>query len=389
MRDVVVVGASLAGLRAAEALRRAGFDGRLRLIGEEVHAPYDRPPLSKTFLLGDATPDSIRLRQSADLDAEWLLGCRADRLNGEGRSLLLADGSTVTYDGLVIATGSTPRLLPGLPAAAPGLHVLRTLDDAAALRAELAGSPRVVIVGGGFIGSELASTCRSLGLDVTVVTPIPLLVTALGPLSVAASTRARDHGVRIVELGVTGVEVSERVTGVRLSDDNVLPADVVVIAVGAVPAADWLEGSGATVRDGVVCDETLAVEGLSGAVAAGDVAQWPHPALAGKLLRLEHWTNATDQATAAARRLLDNAAPAYAPVPSFWSDQFGVRLQGVGLPPLADDVVTVDGDPAGDNFLAEYRLEGRLVGAVGAGSPKALVPYRRELAQRFLVPLTS
>lgn len=382
--EIVIVGASLAGLRAAETLRRQGFDGRLTLIGDELYAPYDRPPLSKGFTGGTVKPEGIVLRQSPGLDARWLLGRRAAGLDAERHEVRLEGGETVGYDGLVVATGATPRRLPGMPDHAPGLHVLRTLDDAVALRAELRPGARVLIVGAGFIGAELASTCRDLGLEVTVVTPLPMMVTALGRLSESAAKRARRHGVRLVEgVAVSGVEVDERVRGVRLESGESVEADVVVVAVGVVPCTEWLAGSGAELGDGVICDETLAVRGVNDAVAAGDVARWPHPALEGGLLRLEHWTNAAEQAAAAATRLLKGPGRRCAPVPSFWSDQFGVRLQGVGLPGLADEVVLVDGDASGDRFVAEFRRDGELVGAVCAGSVKALLPYRRQLVAAY------
>jgi 3-phenylpropionate/trans-cinnamate dioxygenase ferredoxin reductase subunit len=391
VRDVVVVGASLAGLRTAEALRREGFDGRLVVVGEENHPPYDRPPLSKAFLSTELGSEDLHLRQSADLRAEWLLQRSVRRVDQREQTVALSDGSSLHYDGLVIATGAAPRRLPGIDLSIPGVHELRTVDDARSLRDELSGVPRVVIVGGGFIGAELASTCRGLGLDVSVVTDLPLLATALGSLAGAATARARDHGVRVVDTAmVTGLATGDRVAGVVLSDGRTIPADVVVVAVGAVPRTSWLEGSGAILDNGVVCDETLAVRGLPSAVAAGDVARWPHPALGGALLRIEHWTNAVEQAAAAARRLVHGAAPAHAPVPSFWSDQFGVRLQGVGLAHCADEVIVVDGEPAGDQFLAEYRRRGEVVGAVvaGAGGAARLLPYRRDLVGRLRTPVS-
>jgi 3-phenylpropionate/trans-cinnamate dioxygenase ferredoxin reductase component len=385
LRRVVVVGASLAGLRAAETLRRKGFTGELTLVGEEAHPPYDRPPLSKGFAAGAVSVEALRLRQVADLDATWRLGERAVSLDPRARVIGLHDGAQLPYDGLVVATGARPRRLPGLPDQARGLHMLRTLDDAVRLRTELVGGARVVIVGGGFIGAELASTTRELGLSVTVVTPLPMMVTALGPLAEAAAERARRHGVEVVEgVGVTGVVVDDgRVRAVELSDGSTVAADVAVVAVGVIPNTDWLIGSGVRIESGVVCDATLAVCEAPDVVAAGDVACWPHPALRGELLRLEHWTNATEQAAAAAERLRTGSGSAFATVPSFWSDQYRIRLQGIGLPGRADSVDVVDGDPAGDRFVAEYRRDGELVGAITAGSVKALLPYRRELMRRF------
>ena len=388
LRRVVIVGASLAGLRAAEAVRRLGFTGELTVVGEEKHLPYDRPPLSKTYLGGTVDREQLTLRQRSGLAVTWRLGQRAAALDGARRTVRLDSGEELAYDGLVVATGATPRRLPGAPAAAAGLHLLRTIDDAQALRDELIPGARVVIVGGGFIGAELASTARGLGLDVAVVTPLPFMAGALGRLSAAAATRARRHGVGLHEgVGVDAIELDtcrdgrSRVRGVRCDDGILLPADVVVVAIGVVPATDWLAGSGLKLDGGVVCDATLAAVGLDGVVAAGDIARWPHPALDGELVRLEHWTNAVEQGAAAASRLLRGpAAPAFGPVPSFWSDQFGIRLQGVGFPGRADEIEVIAGDPAGDRFVAEYRRAGRLVGAVCAGAVQELLPYRRRLA---------
>jgi NADPH-dependent 2,4-dienoyl-CoA reductase/sulfur reductase-like enzyme len=381
---VVIVGASLAGLRSAEALRRKGFTGELILVGDEVHPPYDRPPLSKEFTAKAMSAESLHLRQNPSLDATWQLGIPATSLDAAAHMVTLGDGAELGYDGLVIATGATPRRLPGLPETAPGLHHLRTVDDALRLRADLVPGARVVVIGGGFIGAELASTCRELGLPVTVVTPLPMMVSALGQLSEAAAQRARRHGVEVIEgPGISAVEIDDRVRSVELTDGTRLSADVVVVAIGVRPAVDWVAGSGVLIDSGVVCDDNLAVRGVADAVAAGDVACWPHPALDGELLRLEHWTNAAEQATAAADRLLTGGGRPFAPVPSFWSDQYGVRLQGVGLTGRADEVAVVDGDPSGDQFVAEYRRAGELVGAISAGDVRALLPYRRELVKRF------
>jgi 3-phenylpropionate/trans-cinnamate dioxygenase ferredoxin reductase subunit len=384
LRRVVVVGASLAGLRSAETLRRKGFTGELILVGDEVHPPYDRPPLSKEFTAQALAAESLHLRQSATLNATWQLGVPAVALDVAAHVVTLADGLELDYDGLVIATGAAPRRLPGLPESAAGLHHLRTLDDALRLRADLVPGARVVVIGGGFIGAELASTCRELGLSVAVVTPLPMMVTALGELSWAAAARARRHGVDVFEgRGIAAVDIDARVRGVELTDGTTLAADVVVVAIGVTPSVGWLAGSTVPIESGVVCDSTLAVLGVPDVVAAGDVACWPHPALDGELLRLEHWTNATEQAAAAAERLRTGSGQPFAPVPSFWSDQYGVRLQGVGLTGRADEVTVVEGDPSEDRFVAEYRREGELIGAISGGDVRALLPYRRELVKRF------
>jgi 3-phenylpropionate/trans-cinnamate dioxygenase ferredoxin reductase subunit len=382
MRRIVIVGASLAGLRSAEALRREGFDGLLTVIGDEPHLPYDRPPLSKGILTGAVAPSELALRQQLDLDVNWLLGDPVRQLDPASRVVRLARAGAVPYDGLVAATGASPRALPGVPPTLQGVHVLRKLEDAVRLRDVLAARPHVVIVGGGFIGMEVASQCRDMGLEVTLVTPDPVLGRALGALSWSAEQRARDHGVDVrTPCGVRSLKGRDHVEEVVLDDGERIAADVVVVAIGAVPATGWLGELGLDLSAGLLCDSSLAVVGLENVVAAGDVARWRHPAYGGAAIRSEHWSNAGEQAVAAAERLLrgHGVAP-HASVPSFWSDQFGVRLQGVGHPDLADEVVVVDGHPAGERFVAEYRRSGRLVAALVSGTPRTLLPYRRELA---------
>ncbi|MBO0893977.1 MAG: FAD-dependent oxidoreductase, partial [Acidimicrobiales bacterium] len=333
---VVVVGASLAGVRSAEALRRHGFDGSLVVVGAESHfPPFDRPPLSKEVLAGHWEPERGRLRVAADLDAELVLGRRAVGLDLGQRRLALDDGEEVGFDGLIVATGCSPRRVGGESAALEGVHVLRTIDECLALRAELDHSPRVVVVGAGFIGSEVAATCRRRGLEVTVVEALPLpLVGVLGPqMGEVMAGLHRDHGTKL-RLGVGVVEFAgrERVEEVVLSDGSRLAADVVVIGVGVAPETGWLAGSGLSLDNGVVCDEWCAAVGADRVVVAGDVARWPNP-LFGRHLRVEHWTNAVEQADAAARRLVagQDGTPPFAPAPYFWSDQYDAKVQFVGM----------------------------------------------------------
>src|SRR5262245_38431564 len=313
---------SLAGLRAAEALRRDGYDGRIIAIGDESHLPYDRPPLSKELLAGAWEPDQLILRKQGvdDLELDWRLGARAVGLDVGAREIELHDGERVAFDGAVLATGSTPRLLPNQPAL-PGVFVLRTLDDALALREMLEARPKVVVIGAGFIGSEVAATSRMRGLDVTVLEALPQpLVRGLGPeLGAVLAAVHRDHGVDLrTNVMVERIEGDNAVKGVRLTDGNLVEADVVVVGVGVVPQTAWLEGSGLTLDDGIVCDETcLAAPGI---VAAGDVTRWPNPLFGRDTMRLEHWTNATEQGVHAAQRLLagDGSGEAFAPVPFVW-----------------------------------------------------------------------
>jgi NADPH-dependent 2,4-dienoyl-CoA reductase/sulfur reductase-like enzyme len=392
---VVVVGASLAGLRAAETLRREGYDGRLVLVGAEAHEPYDRPPLSKQVLAGEVDVDRIALRPAGydDLDLELRLGERAVALDAGAREVTLAaDGrgpsEVIGFDGLVVATGAAPRRLPSMvDAPVPdGVFVLRSLDDALALRDRLAARPKVVVVGAGFIGSEVAATCRMRGLDVTVLEALPApLVRGLGPiLGAVCGELHRDHGVDLrLNVGVEGFEGAGRVERVRLDDGGTVDADVVVVGVGVAPVTDWLDGSGLTVDNGVVCDATLLA--APGIVAAGDVARWPNPLFDGEVTRLEHWTNASDQGVAAARRLLhgDAAAPeAFAPVPFVWSDQYDRKIQTAGQFRGDDVMEIVHGSLEERRFVAVFGRAGRLVGTLGFSMPAKLMQYRRMIAER-------
>ncbi len=387
MRTVAIVGTSLAGLRAAETLRREGFDGRVVAIGAEPHLPYDRPPLSKELLRGDWEPDQLVLRKQGvdDLDLDWRLDARAVALRTDAHEIELHDGERIAFDGLVIATGARPRVLANQPNLA-GLFTLRTLDDALALRELLGARPKVVVIGAGFIGAEVAATCRTRGLEVTVLEMLAQpMVRGLGPeLGAVIAGVHRDHGVDL-RLGVQ-VEAIEgdgggQVRGVRLGDGTVVAADVVVVGVGVVPETAWLEGSGLTLDNGVVCDETcLAAPGI---VAAGDVARWPNPLFDGTPMRLEHWTNATEQGVHAARRLLGHNEP-FAPVPFVWSDQYDRKIQTVGVVSAdADvDVHIAHGTLADRQFVALFGRGGRLSGALGFNRPRMVMQYRRIIADR-------
>jgi NADPH-dependent 2,4-dienoyl-CoA reductase/sulfur reductase-like enzyme len=383
---VVVVGASLAGLRACETMRTEGFTGSISLIGDEEHLPYDRPPLSKKLLAGEWEPDRILLRKPEAVDELGLdlrLGCRAVGLDLDGRAVHLADDSVVPFDGLILATGSRPRRLPGQDAV-QGVRELRTLGDSLALREVIAdGTARLVVVGAGFIGLEVAATAHALGCSVTVLEAAEApLIRGLGTAMGRATTSLHD-GIAI-RCGVT----IERLLadGVRLAGGDWVPADVVVVGVGVAPATEWLAGSGLELGDGVVCDPTLCA-GVAGVYAAGDLARWPNE-LYGEEMRVEHWTNAAEQGAAAAHNLLATAvggdATAYAPVPFFWSDQAPHRIQLLGRGGDDDDieVEVAVGAPAAGRFLALYGRRGRLLGALGINAPRLVMPYRPLLASR-------
>lgn len=382
MRSIAVVGASLAGLSAARALRGQGFDGRLTLIGTERHRPYDRPPLSKDFLAGRMSEADLALEaDDEDLGAEWRLGVTATGLDPRERGVLLGDGTSVRADGLVIATGAAARSLPG-NGGFGGVHTLRSLDDARALRADLVQGRRLVVIGAGFIGAEVASTARELGLDVTVVETAPTpFAGALGAeMGTVVASLHGDHGVRLIcGVGVRGLTGADRVDGVLLDDDRVLPADVVLVGIGARPNVEWLEGAGFQLANGVVCDAGGAT-GVPGVVAVGDCAAWFDPAL-GQHHRVEHWTGALQRPAAAAVTLLSGGTTVPDPPrsPYFWSDQYGMKIQFVGHARPGDAVTVEEGDVAGRSFLAVYRRQDRPVAVLSMNQVRLFARWRRRL----------
>ncbi|WP_236792141.1 NAD(P)/FAD-dependent oxidoreductase [Amycolatopsis sp. GM8] len=388
MNDLVVVGASLAGLRAVEAARAAGFGGRITLIGAEPHLPYDRPPLSKQFLdevaAGADEPSTVFHDEAHfvdELGVTLRLGEAATALDPAGRRVILG-ADTVPYDAVVIATGAHARTLPAGRGLA-GVHALRTVDDAHSVRRAMDTAERVVVIGAGFIGSEVAASARKRGLPVTIVEALATpLVRAVGPeLGLAIAQLHAKHGTDLrCGAGVERLLGEEKVTGVRLTDGTELPADLVVVGVGADPATGWLEGAGLTLDNGVVCDEYLCA--APGVYAAGDVARWHNP-LFGRLQRLEHWTSAAGQGEAAARNALDpeNAKP-YLTVPYFWSDWYDSKIQFVGIPD-ADETRVVDGDVTADRrWIALYRQGDRIVGALAVNGQADIMKYRRLISER-------
>jgi NADPH-dependent 2,4-dienoyl-CoA reductase/sulfur reductase-like enzyme len=385
--SVVVVGASLAGLRAVEELRRLGYDGEVSVVGAEEHEPYDRPPLSKELLAGETGVDELALRRQPldELGAEWHLGRRATALDVAARRVTLDDGTTLTATrGVVVATGANPRHLPGAHEVA-GIHVLRTVDDCIAIRTDLDRAPgHVVVVGAGFIGAEVAATCRARHLDVTVLETLPTpMVRGVGPVigDVLAALH-REHGVDLrTGVAVDGFDGHRRVERVRLADGTTIDADVVVIGVGVTPCTGWLDDSGLDIDNGLRCDESLLA--APGVVAAGDVCRWPNARFGGELMRLEHWTNAAEQGVAAATRLLasDEAVEAFAPVPFVWSDQYDVKIQVAGHVRGDDEIALVDGSFDEFRFAVAVGREGKLVGAIGFGRPRVVMQYRRMIAE--------
>ncbi|SHH62444.1 NAD(P)/FAD-dependent oxidoreductase [Streptomyces sp. 3214.6] len=382
MRTVAVVGASLAGLSAARSLRKQGYDGRLVVIGDETHRPYDRPPLSKEFLAGTLGEAELSLEaDDEDLRAEWLLGVRATGLDRSERAVRLADGREVRADGIVIATGAAARTLPGTEGLA-GVHALRTLDDARALRDELARGGRLVVIGGGFIGAEVASTACALGLDVTVVevAPTPLAGPLGATMGAIVSALHTDHGVRLLcGVGVKGLSGESRVDAVLLEDGRSVPADIVVVGVGARPCVDWLAGSGVELDNGVKCGADGRTA-LAGVVAVGDCANWYDPR-AGAHRRVEHWTGARERPDAAVAVLLAGGAvePGVPRPPYFWSDQYGVKIQFAGHAAGADSVTVEEGAADDRNVLAVYRRAGHPVAVLGMNQPRLFTRWRKQL----------
>ena len=389
-RTIAVVGASLSGLRAAQELRTQGYDGGIVLIGAEPHLPYDRPPLSKDYLLGTIGLDDLALADRADLDsldAQWRLGVPAERLDTTGGRVVLATGEEIPADGIVIATGGVPRRLPAADGLL-GVHVLRSVDDADLLRAELTGGAgTVVVIGAGFIGAEVAASCRALGLDVTIVeaTPVPL-AGALGPElgAVCAGLHATNGVPLLTGATVVGWRSTDdgagrpRVTAVELSDGTVLPADVVVVGVGMRPATDWLADSGLFLDGGVHTDAGYVTD-RPNIVAVGDVAR-PYNPRTGRNARREHWTDASDGPAIAVRNLLAGRTVAEVGKPSyFWSDQYGTRIQFAGAAEPSDEVRFLDGDPADGRFVATYHRGEATTAVLAMNNPRLFTRVRRQL----------
>jgi NADPH-dependent 2,4-dienoyl-CoA reductase/sulfur reductase-like enzyme len=388
---IVIVGASLAGLRAAETLRKEGFAGELVLIGDEADPPYDRPPLSKHVLAGRLAVEHTGLAELHEVHADWRLGVAASRLDVREHQVELSDGRSMEFDRLLITTGTRARQWPNpAEAALYGIFTLRTRDDARALHARLAAGPdRVLIVGAGFIGSEVASVCRELGLPVTVVDR------ALAPVSGALGQVAGQlianlyfkHGVDLrggVAVSSLEGDSQGRVRRANLSDGSALDVDALVVALGAIRNVEWLEDSGlAADGRGVVCDAACRAVDEDGMVCddvfvAGDVARWPHRLYDNQLLAVEHWSNAVEQASTAAHNMI--CAPrdrrAHTVLPAFWSHQFGVNIKSIGVPSFAEEVILTQGSVDEHRFVAAYGHHGRLVAAVSFNLALRLPAYQ-------------
>ena len=381
---IVVVGGSLAGLRAVQGLRELGFGRAVTVIGEEALPPYTRPPLSKAVLRGTAELGDLLFDVPESLDVQWRQGAAAMALDRSARTVTLAGGEAVPWDGLVIATGAKPRI-PAIPGVGRrGAHFLRTFADAQALRADLVPGARLTVIGAGFIGCEIAASARGLGLAVTVIDPAdtPLSRILGRELGMAVADLHRANGVEfLLGRSVIAIAGSDRVEGVLLDDGRRIETDVVTIGVGSVPATDWLAGSGLNLANGVMC--TAACRAIGGAgriVAAGDVANWPHEGYAGQRMRIEHWTQAGEQADAAAAALLAPARTTpFRPVLSLWSDQYGRKLQVLGAPWLGTRTEVVDGSLPAWKFFALSWDGPRLMGTMGMGMPGKVAGSRGQV----------
>jgi NADPH-dependent 2,4-dienoyl-CoA reductase/sulfur reductase-like enzyme len=393
---IAIVGASLAGLRAAEALREKGFNGSLTIIGDEAHEPYDRPPLSKQVLKGWVPADHTKLPRLRRVDAEWKLGVAAVALDRINHVVKLANGEEVGYDRLLIATGTRARPWPN-PAegALQGVFTVRTVEDAAGLAAALKARPkRVLIVGSGFVGSEIASVCRDLDLPVTVAErgKGPLMGALGGVISEIAAGMMRDAGVDLrTSVAVERLEGDDagRVRHAHLSDGTVLDVDVVVASLGSIRNVEWLEGAGlAAGQWGLACDAGCRAFDINGVVTdhifvAGDVARAPHVLYDYEFMSQEHWDNAVFGARVAANNMihLEVGRRPHLPLPSFWSGQFGVNIKSVGVCSFGDEIVFTQGSPAERRFAAAYGKRGRIVGAVTFNHGKWL-PYYASLIEK-------
>jgi len=384
---LVVVGASLAGLRAVEAARKHGFEGSITLIGAEPHLPYDRPPLSKAFLVrqeGQDTHEFVEFRSeqtfAEELRVDLVLGAPATSLDTATRTVYVGD-RPISYDALVIATGAHARMLPGFDGLT-GVHVLRTIDDAVAIRSAIESGARTVVIGAGFIGSEIASSAKKVGSDVTVVEALPVpLVRAIGEQMGATVAKLHElNGTRLIcGVTVTSVSGDGRVERVELSDGTVLEADLVIVGAGAVPNVAWLEGSGLTLENGIVCDEHL-FTGVEGVYAAGDVAHWPNPQFEGARMRMENWTAAAEQGAVAAHNAVTEGEPkAYGTVPYFWSDWYGSRIQFVGVTDADDITVVEDNIDTDGRVIALYAKEDKLVGALTVNRQTEIMKLRGQI----------
>jgi len=385
MTRIVIAGAGLAGLRAAQAARAAGHEGEIVLIGDEPHPPYTRPPLSKELLKGEQSAENCAFPGLDVLEAELRLSSTMTGVNPEAHTVTLHDGSTLEYGRLILATGVRARRLPGAIDSSRG-HTLRDLADASRLGDALASARRLAIVGAGFIGCEVAASARHRGVDVALIDLAPQPLLPLGPeLGARCAQLHRDRGVELfLGAGIQGIDDAT----VVLTDGTRVAADLVLIAVGAQPNTEFLASSGIELAPdgGVVCDATLTSVSDPDVLAAGDIASWPHPGAGGERVRVEHWTTAAEHGRLAGANATKDPVERVAHVapPYFWSDQYECKIQSVGFPARAARIEITEEDAESGRLVAEALGPGdELVGAVAFNHARRLAEYRRRLAVEY------
>jgi 3-phenylpropionate/trans-cinnamate dioxygenase ferredoxin reductase component len=396
-KSVVIVGASMGGLRAAEALRNNGFDGQITVIGEEVHAPYNRPPLSKEVLAKEVTHDAVAFKLRAQVeDVIWNLGDPATSLDLTKQVVTTASGKTFEYDGLVIASGLRPRVLDLPNGKVSGRHTVRTLDDAIGLRADLVPGAQVVVAGAGFIGCEVAATARGLGCEVTnvAIDSFPMIRPLGEEFAAELQRRHESKGVNFrLQRGIKDLTGTDSLSGVILDDGDFLEATVLVEAISSHCNVEWLADTNIDVSNGVLADSALRAvttdgESVEGVYVVGDLARFANPLFDNEPRRIEHWNIPTETGKrvgavlsaylAGADNFAELATQSFMPLPSFWSDQYDMKIQGFGMPGLADRYELVAGELSDELVMGYFRGE-ILIGVVGIGMTSEVMKYRKEL----------
>jgi len=396
-KSVVIVGASMGGLRSAEALRNSGFTGSITIIGEEAHLPYNRPPLSKEVLAKEVTHDAVAFKLRAQVeDVTWHLGDAAKSLDIQTRIVTTNSGKQFPYDGLVIATGLRPRVLDLPNGKLTGRHTVRTLDDAIGLRAQLVPGAKVVVAGAGFIGCEVAATARGLGCEVTnvAIDSFPMIRPLGEELAAELQRRHEAHGVAFrLGHGIKDVAGTDSLTGVIHDDDELLEATVLVEAISSHCNVEWLANTDLDISNGVLTDSALRAvttdgESVEGVYVVGDLARFANPLFDNEPRRIEHWNIPTETGKrvgavlsaylAGADNFAELAAQSFMPLPSFWSDQYDMKIQGFGMPGLADRYELVAGELSDELVMGYFRGE-ILIGVVGIGMTSEVMKYRKDL----------
>ncbi|SMD24375.1 NAD(P)/FAD-dependent oxidoreductase [Kibdelosporangium aridum] len=388
---IVIVGAGVAGLRAAERLRELDYDGELVIIGDEPRWPYHRPLVSKDLLAGSDRPADLTLQRHIDTGARWRLGTRAERLETQRKVVHLPGGEEIKYDGLIIATGVEPRHLKGVPRHSPRVHTLRTVDEALAVKKVIARSDLpIVVLGTGYIGCDVAASARKMGRDVVMVGRSRFPLRNLGnDVAAAVDKLHRKHRVRMaMGTDIRNWICADDSVAMHTTDGQLLVAGAVIMAVGSIPAVEWMRGSGLILEDGVLCESTLFAAGAQDVVVAGDCGRWPNLRFDDTPRRVEHWINAVEMGRHAAENLLlgrDKATP-FMPIPRVWSGQYGVRLQIAGIPSLGKDTVHLADGAPGTPGVTGYVRNGKLVGVCGWDTPRAMIKWTEKLHEELPVP---